>query len=51
MPLDRFSTKQGLFNALDQITFRGGGGQLHKALDMLVDQTLGQSAARSDVAK
>ena len=51
MPLDQYPTKQDLFSALDQIPFRGGGGQLRKALDTLVDQTLGQSAARSDVAK
>ena len=51
MPLDQYPTKQDLFSALDQITFRGGGGQLHKALDMLVDHTLSQNASRSDVSK
>ena len=50
MPLDQFPTKEGLFSKLDQIKFRRGGGQLHKALDMLVDQTLSQSVSRENVS-
>ena len=51
MPLDQFPTKEGLFSALDETKLRSGGGQTHKALDKLVDQTLSQSVSRENVPR
>ena len=35
-----FHSKQLFFNALDLVPFKPGGGQVHKALNLLVDNTL-----------
>ena len=40
LSLDGFQDKESFFNMVDQIKFKGGGGQVHKALNMLVDSTL-----------
>ena len=46
LPLNAFPSKETFFNLLDNVPFRGGGGQLHKALNMLVDSTLSQEQSR-----
>ena len=46
LPLDAFPSKETFFNQLDNVRFKGGGGQLHKALNMLVESTLSLEQSR-----
>ena len=46
LPLNAYEDKERFFNLLDNVPFRGGGGQLHKALNMLADSTLSVELSR-----
>ena len=48
--LDQFQDKQSFFNSLDLIQPKGGGNQVYKALNLLVDNTLSRTVSR-DVAR
>ena len=46
LALGEFQDKESFFNMVDRIKFKGGGGQVHKALNMLVDSTLNVQSPR-----